>query len=143
MKRGFSKCPIWKHLVTIAFGQTQFRLKLCRQNQKQTIIVLILFFVLYKGYVAFTEFEIGVSDRVAKIEEQADFEKQDDVIALMMYLGDPPELIEHLLVSNKSKCLEMKLIAEETSFAYYECAKVDAIVKGNKIIKINRELEVL
>ena len=37
----------------------------------------------------------------------------------------------------------MKLIAEETSFAYYECAKVDAIVKGNKIIKINRELEVL
>ena len=112
-------------------------------SKLKVIIVLILFFVLYKGYVAFTEFEIGVSDRVAKIEEQADFEKQDDVIALMMYLGDPPELIEHLLVSNKSKCLEMKLIAEETSFAYYECAKVDAIVKGNKIIKKFREFEVL
>ena len=109
----------------------------------KVIIVLILCFVVYKGYVAFTEFEIGVSDKVAKIEELADFEKQDDVLALMMYLGDPPELIEHLLVSSKLKCLEMKLIAEETSFAYYECAKVDAIVKGNKIIKINRELEVL
>ena len=109
----------------------------------KVIITLIFCFVVYKGYVAFTEFEIGVSDRVAKIEELSDFEKQDEVIALMMYLGDPPELIEHLLVLNKSKCLEMKQIAEETSFAYYECAKVDAIVKGNKIIKINRELEVL
>ena len=112
-------------------------------SKLKVVIVLILIFVLYKGYVAFTEFEIGVSDRVAKIEEQADFEKQDDVIALMMYLGDPPELIEHLLVSNKSKCLEMKLFAEETSFAYYECAKVDATIKGDKIIKINEELEVL
>ena len=112
-------------------------------SKLKVIIVLILFFVLYKGYVAFTEFEIGVSDRVAKIEEQADFEKQDDVIALMMYLGDPPELIEHLLVSNKSKCLEMKLIAEETSFAYYECAVVDANIRGGKIISINEELKVL
>ena len=43
-------------------------------SKLKVIIVLILFFVLYKGYVAFTEFEIGVSDRVAKIEEQADFE---------------------------------------------------------------------
>jgi len=109
----------------------------------KVIITLIFCFVVYKGYVAFTEFEIGVSDRVAKIEELSDFEKQDEVIALMMYLGDPPELIEHLLVLNKSKCLEMKQIAEETSFAYYECAKVDAIIKGSKIIKINSELEVL
>ena len=31
----------------------------------------------------------------------------------------------------------MKEIAEETSFAYYECALVDAIIKGDKIISIN------
>ena len=37
----------------------------------------------------------------------------------------------------------MKLIAEETSFAYYECALVDAVLKGGKIIKVNRELKVL
>ncbi len=107
------------------------------------VLVFLLCFGLYKGYVAFTEFEIGVSDRVAQIEANAAIERQGEVIALMMYLGDPPELNEHLLVKNKSKCLEMKQIAEETSFAYYECAVVDANLKGGKIININEELEVL
>ena len=107
------------------------------------VLVFLLFFGLYKGYVAFTEFEIGVSDRVAEIEANADIERQGEVIALMMYLGDPPELNEHLFVKNKSKCLEMKQIAEETSFAYYECAVVDANLKGGKIISINAELEIL
>ena len=107
------------------------------------MVILLIFYGLYKGYVAFTEFEIGVSDRVAKIEEAAEIEKQGEVIALMMYLGDPPELNEHLLVKNESKCLEMKQIAEETSFAYYECAIVDANLKGGKITSINQELKVL
>ena len=62
------------------------------------VLVFLLCFGLYKGYVAFTEFEIGVSDRVAELEEAADFERQGEVIALMMYLGDPLELKEHLLV---------------------------------------------
>ena len=107
------------------------------------IVILLICYGLYKGYVAFTEFEIGVSDRVAKLEEAADIEKQGEVIALMMYLGDPPELNEHLLVKNESKCLDMKQIAEETSFAYYECAVVDANIRGGKIISINEELKVL
>ena len=107
------------------------------------IFFLILGFVVYKGYEAFTEFEIGVSDRVALLEKSADIERQGEVIALMMYLGNPPRLNEHLLVKNKSKCLEMKKIAEETSFAYYECAIVDANLRGGKIININEELEVL
>ena len=107
------------------------------------VVILLICYGLYKGYVAFTEFEIGVSDRVAKIEEAADIEKQGEVIALMMYLGDPPELNEHLLVKNESKCLDMKQIAEETSFAYYECAVVDANIRGGKIISINEELKVL
>ena len=107
------------------------------------IVILLICYGLYKGYVAFTDFEIGVSDRVAKLEEAADIEKQGEVIALMMYLGDPPELNEHLLVKNESKCIEMKQIAEETSFAYYECAIVDANLKGGKITSINQELKVL
>ena len=107
------------------------------------VVILLICYGLYKGYVAFTEFEIGVSDRVAKLEEAADIEKQGEVIALMMYLGDPPELNEHLLVKNESKCLDMKQIAEETSFAYYECAVVDANIIGGKIISINEELKVL
>ena len=107
------------------------------------VFFLILSFIFYKGYVAFTDFEIGVSDRVAKLEEASDFERQGEVIALMMYLGDPPKLNEHLLIKNKSKCLEMKQIAEETSFAYYKCAIVDANLRGGKITSINKELEVL
>tara|TARA_B100000963_G_C22553190_1_gene637765 strand:+ start:37 stop:378 length:342 start_codon:yes stop_codon:yes gene_type:complete len=107
------------------------------------VLAFLLCFGLYKGYVAFSEFEIGVSDRVAELEMNEDIEKQGEVIALLMYLGDPLELKEHLLVKNKNKCLEMKQIAEETSFAYYECAVVDANLKGGKIISINAELEVL
>ena len=107
------------------------------------IVILLICYGLYKGYVAFTDFEIGVTDRVTQLEEASDFERQGEVIALMMYLGDPPQLNEHLLVKNKSKCLEMKQIAEETSFAYYECAIVDANLKGGKITSINEEIEVL
>ena len=83
----------------------------------------------------FQNFEIGVDDRIADIEEKADFEKQGEVIGLMMYLGDPPELYEHLLTKNKSRCLEMKQTAEESSSAYYECARVNAVLKGRKIVR--------
>ena len=107
------------------------------------VLVFLLCFVFYKGYVAFSEFEIGVSNRVAELEWNEDIEKEGEVIALLMYLGDPLELKEHLLVEKESKCLEMKQIAEETSFAYYECAVVDANLKGGKIISINAELEIL
>mgnify|MGYP001356411070 FL=1 len=107
------------------------------------ILVFLLCFGLYKGYVAFSEFEIGVSNRVAELEWNQDIEREEEVIALLMYLGDPLELKEHLLVEKESKCLEMKRIAEETSFAYYECAVVDANLKGGKIISINAELEIL
>ena len=52
-------------------------------------------------------------------------------------------LVEHSLVTNRSKCLEMQQIAEETSNAYYECARINAIIKDGKIIKVIDELEVL
>ena len=107
------------------------------------VFYLILAFVAYKGFVAFKDFEIGVDNRVAEIEEKAGFEREDEVIGLMMYLGDPPKLTEHLYTENRSKCLEMKEIAEETSFAYYECARVNAIISGKKIVNIIEELEVI
>ena len=107
------------------------------------IFYLILIFVVYKGFVAIKDFEVGVGDRVAEIEEKAEFEREGEVIGLMMYLGDPPQLNEHLLVKNKSKCLEMKQIAEETSFAYYECARVNAVIRGGKILSIINEIEVI
>ena len=107
------------------------------------IFLLIIIFVIYKGVVAFKNFEIGVSDRVAEIEELADFEKEGEVIGLMMYLGDPPELKEHLFTESRSKCLELKEVAEENSNAYYECARVNAVLKGKKIVSVIEELEVL
>jgi len=107
------------------------------------IFFIIIAFIIYKGVIAFKNFEIGVSDRVAELEELADFEKEGEVIGLMMYLGDPPELKEHLYTKSRSKCLELKEIAEESSFAYYKCAKVNAVLKGNKIVSIIEEIEVI
>tara|TARA_B100001540_G_scaffold132182_1_gene117585 strand:- start:114 stop:452 length:339 start_codon:yes stop_codon:yes gene_type:complete len=105
------------------------------------IFLIILAFIIYKGVVAFKNFEIGVGDRVAMLEEQADFEKEGEVIGLIMYLDG--ELQEHLLTPSKSKCLKMKEIAEETSYADYECAVVLAVLQGNKILSIIEEIEVI
>ena len=107
------------------------------------VFYLALAFIFYKGFVAFQNFEIGVGDRVADIEEKADFEKQGEVIGLMLYLGRPLKLTEHLLTKNKSRCLEMKQTAEESSSAYYECARVNAVLKGRKIVSIINEIEVI
>ncbi len=105
------------------------------------IFLIILVFIIYKGVVAFKNFEIGVGDRVAMLEEQADFEKEGEVIGLIMYLDG--ELQEHLLTPSKSKCLKMKEVAEETSYAEYECAVVLAVLQGNKILSIIEEIEVI
>ena len=107
------------------------------------VFYLALAFIFYKGFVAFQNFEIGVDDRVADIEEKADFEKEGEVIGLMMYMGRPLKLTEHLLTKNKSRCLEMKQTAEESSSAYYECARVNAVLKGRKIVSIINEIEVI
>ena len=106
------------------------------------IFFIILAFIIYKGVVAFKNFEIGVSDRVAEIEEIADFEKEGEVIGLMMYLGDPPELKEHLFVESRSKCLKLKAIAEESSLIYFTCEKINAVIKDGKIIRVIEKIEV-
>ena len=112
-------------------------------SKLKIVFYLALAFIFYKGFVAFQNFEIGVGDRVVEIEEKADFEKEDEVIGLMLYLGDPPKLKEHLLTKNKSRCLEMKQTAEENSSAYYECARVNAVIKGRKIVSIINQIEVI
>ena len=79
-------------------------------------------------------------EKIAKIE---DVEKESTVIGLMMYLGYPLALHEHLLMSSEDKCFEKKEVAETNSFATYECAEVKAIVKDGKIISIIEEIRVL
>ena len=41
------------------------------------IFFTILGFVIYKGYVAFTEFEIGVGDRVAKLRKKQELREKE------------------------------------------------------------------
>ena len=105
--------------------------------------IFILIFFVYKGFVAIKNFEIGTSDRVAKIEELAGVEKQEKVIGLLMYLGKPPKLIEHLYMDTSEKCLKLKDLAEENSNAIYECAELTAVLTGNKIVKVIDKLKVL
>ena len=110
-------------------------------SKLKIIFIIIIGFISYKVFIAIKDFNIGVGNRVAMIEEQAGFEKEGEVIGLMMYLDG--ELQEHLLTPSKSKCLKMKEIAEETSYADYECAVVLAVLQGNKILSIIEEIEVI
>ncbi len=105
------------------------------------IFIIIIGFILYKAFIAIKDFNVGVGNRVSIIEEEAGFEKEGEVIGLIMYLDG--ELQEHLLTPSKSKCLKMKEIAEETSYADYECAVVLAVLQGNKILSIIEEIEVI
>ena len=60
------------------------------------------------------------------------------VISLLMFLGDPPQLKEHLLMKSFSECLEKKRISlRSTNNAEYRCMKVKAVVKDGKIVSIS------
>ena len=61
------------------------------------------------------------------------------VISLLMFLGEPPVLKEHLLMPSVSKCLEKKRIATRNSNAVYMCSKVKAELDAdNKILRIEK-----
>ena len=106
------------------------------------IFAIVIIYFIYKGFTAMMDFDLAVTEKVQKIEGIADIEKESTVIGLMMYVGNPLELKEHLMMSSKSKCLKNKEIAELTSNAYYECAEVNAVVKGGKIISVIQELKI-
>ena len=48
------------------------------------------------------------------------------VISLLMFLGEPPQLKEHLLMPSISECLAKRRIATRNSNAEYRCSKVKA-----------------
>ena len=107
------------------------------------VLAIVVIYFIYKGFTAIMDFDLAVTEKVQKIEEIAGIEKESTVIGLMMYIGYPLELKEHLMMSSKKKCLKKKEIAELNSFAFYECAEVNAVVKGGKIISIIEEIRVL
>ena len=106
------------------------------------IFAIVIVYFIYKGVTVIMDFDLAVTKKVQKIEEIADITKESTVIGLMMYLGEPLELKEHLMMSSKSKCLKNKEIAELTSNAYYECVEVNAVVKGGKIISVIEEIKI-
>ena len=57
------------------------------------------------------------------------------VISLLMFLGEPPILKEHLYIQDQkmSSCIRMKRISERSSNARYQCAKVKAKVNIDDI----------
>ena len=62
------------------------------------------------------------------------------VISLLMFLGEPPQLKEHLLMPSISECLKRKRIATRSNGSdrlYYQCSRVKAVVKDGKIISIS------
>ena len=107
------------------------------------IFFLIIAFIGYKGFIAFKNFEIGTSNKMAEIEEVAGIEKNKEVVGLLMYLGEPPKLIEHLYMDSVSKCIDLKAVAEANSNAIYECARLNAVLTGKKIVKVIDKLEIL
>ena len=107
------------------------------------ILAIVVIYFIYKGFIAIKDFDLALTSKVQKIEEIAGVEKENQVVGLMMYTGYPLKLSEHLLMSSERKCLKKKKIAEENSFAFYECAEVNAVVKGGKIISIIEEIRVL
>ena len=52
------------------------------------------------------------------------------VISLLMFLGQPPVLKEHLYIQDQrmATCLKMKRISERSSNAKYQCARVKATI---------------
>mgnify|MGYP000108977976 CR=1 FL=1 len=112
-------------------------------SKVKIILVFFIIFIGYKGFITIKNFQIGVDKKVMQLEEIAEIEREGQVIALIMYLGSPPELKEHLYVESEEKCSKLKTIAEDNSNAYYECSVVNAILTGNKIISIVKEIEVL
>ena len=62
------------------------------------------------------------------------------VISLLMFLGEPAVLKEHLLMPSMSECLKRKRIATRSNGSdrlYYQCSRVKAVVKDGKIISIS------
>ena len=66
-----------------------------------------------------------------------------EVVGLMMFLGNPPKINEHLMMPSNEDCLIKKEIAEMTSSALYKCMVVEAEVKNNKIVSIVKEIKII
>ena len=105
--------------------------------------VIVLMCLVYLGFSKVMDSSLLVKEKISKKLDIEDVEKETTVIGLMMYLGNPPVMKEHLLMYSNEDCLIKKEIAELTSSAIYKCLKVDAVVKNKKIVSIIKEIEII
>ena len=109
------------------------------------IVVFALIYLVYVGLSKFMNTSLDVAKKATEIEdlENKDKVKSKEVVGLMMFLGNPPEMKEHLLTKHIDDCSFKKEIAEMNSNAIYKCILIDAEVKDEKIVRVLKELEVL
>ena len=107
--------------------------------------VFAVIYLIYIGLSKFMDTSLDVAKKITDIDKLDKIEEVNskEVIGLMMFLGDPPELKEHLLMSNIDDCSFKKEIAEMNSNAMYKCILVEAEVKDKKIVKIFKEIQIL
>tara|TARA_B100000674_G_C37316248_1_gene678815 strand:+ start:235 stop:588 length:354 start_codon:yes stop_codon:yes gene_type:complete len=109
------------------------------------IVVFALIYLVYVGLSKFMNTSLDVAKKATEIEdlENKDKVKSKEVVGLMMFLGNPPQMKEHLLTKHIDDCSFKKELAEMNSNAMYKCILIEAVVKDEKIVKVLKELEVL
>ena len=104
-----------------------------------------IIYLFYLGFSSFMDDSLEVAENVNKTLEVDKVKKSNnkEVVGLMMFLGNPPKINEHLIMPSNEDCLIKKEIAEMTSSALYKCILVEAEVKDNKIVSIVKEIKII
>ena len=107
--------------------------------------VFAIIYLVYLGFGSFMDDSLEVAEKVNKNLEIDKVKKSNnkEVVGLMMFLGNPPKINEHLMMPSNEDCLIKKEIAEMTSSALYKCMLVEAEVKENKIVSIVKEIKII
>ena len=102
-------------------------------------------YLVYLGFSSFMDDTLEVAKKINKTIEVDKLKKSNnkEVVGLMMFLGNPPKINEHLMMPSIEDCLIKKEIAELTSSALYKCMLVEAMVKDNKIVSIFKEIKII
>jgi len=109
------------------------------------ISVFVIIYLVYLSFSSFMDDSLEVAENINKTLEVDEVKKSNnkEVVGLMMFLGNPPKINEHLMMPSNEDCLIKKEIAEMTSSALYKCMVVEAEVKDNKILSIVKEIKII
>lgn len=115
---------------------------------KYVKIISFFFAIIYLVYLGFTKFMDSSIEVAENVNKNLDIDKVEisntkEVVGLMMFLGNPPKINEHLIMPSNEDCLIKKDIAEMISSALYKCMLVEAVVKDNKIVNLVKEIKIV